>query len=63
VTAIYKSASIGQIVQIPLKSDDPFYTKEGLLVNVPYFFEKSKSVESFTENTITLGRHLGKEGE
>lgn len=63
VTAIYKSASIGQIVPLPLKPDDPFYTKAGILANVPYFFKKSKNVESFAENTITLGRHLEKEGE
>jgi predicted dehydrogenase len=63
VTAIYKSASTGQVVQLPLKPDDSFYTKEGILANVPYFFNKSKNVESFAENTITLGRHLEKKGE
>lgn len=63
VTAIYTSASFGRIVQLPLQSDDPLYTRDGLVANAPHFFEKSKSIDSFADNTITFGRHLGQEGE
>ena len=62
ITAIYKSASTGQIVRLPLKNADPFYTKEGILANVPYFFQKTKSVENFADNHITLGRHIEESG-
>jgi predicted dehydrogenase len=58
ITAIYKSASTGEIVRLPLQHDDPFYTKAGILANTPHFFEKTKSVEKFTDNNITLSRHL-----
>lgn len=55
IMSIYKSASTGENVQLPLQKDDPFYTREGLLKNVPYFYEKAKSVENFTDNKITMG--------
>lgn len=34
ITAIYKSASTGQRVNLPLSPNDPFYTTEGLRANV-----------------------------
>ncbi len=40
VTAIYKSASTGERVYLPIGPDDPFYTKEGLLANVVRFKDK-----------------------
>src|SRR5690606_36261333 len=30
ITAIYKSASTGTEVQLPLRPDDPFYTRAGI---------------------------------
>jgi len=59
ITSIYKSASTREPVQLPLKPDDPFYTREGLLQNVPYFYQKSNSVENFADVGITLGSHYG----
>ena len=62
VTAIYKSASTGRNVKLPLQHDDPFYTREGILANVPYFFQKTKSIQNFADNQITLGRHIEESG-
>ncbi|QQE77910.1 Gfo/Idh/MocA family protein [Alicyclobacillus sp. SO9] len=53
ITAIYASASRGIRVDLPLDSDDPFYTKRGLLESVPHFYEKSASVKDFEANEIT----------
>ena len=63
ITAIYASASTGQIIRLPIQKSNPFYTKEGILENVRYFFKKTKSIENFASNTITLGRHLEGSGE
>lgn len=49
ITAIYKSSSTGQPVQLPLLADDPFYTRAGIQANVTHFGEKSKSVHYFNE--------------
>lgn len=55
ITAIYKSASTGQLVQLPLQPDDPFYTREGIQANTTHFYEKSISIENFESTTITTG--------
>ncbi|CAM3614273.1 MULTISPECIES: Gfo/Idh/MocA family protein [Paenibacillus] len=59
IMSIYKSASTGENVQLPLRKDDPFYTQDGVKGNVPYFYEKGKSVENFTEMKITTGSNYG----
>jgi predicted dehydrogenase len=63
ITAIYASASTGRIIRLPVQKSNPFYTKEGILENVRYFFKKTKSIDNFASNTITLGRHLEGSGE
>ena len=60
VTAIYQSSHTGQAVRLPLKASDPFYTREGILANATRFHRKTRSVENFADNAITLGRDLGK---
>jgi hypothetical protein len=55
ITAIYQSASTGQAVKLPLGPDSPFYTRQGILQNATYFYEKKTSIENFSENTITSG--------
>lgn len=60
IMAIYKSSVIGSAVQLPLAKDDVFYTKDGLISQMPKFFEKKRSVENFTTEKITLGRDVGK---
>ncbi|MFB9324654.1 Gfo/Idh/MocA family protein [Paenibacillus aurantiacus] len=55
ITSIYKSASTGEKVVLPLRKDDPFYTREGLMKQVPHFYEKGAAVENFADLTITTG--------
>lgn len=55
IMSIYKSASTGSKVQLPLQPDDPFYTQEGVKRNVPYFYQKGSSVENFSDQNITTG--------
>lgn len=62
VMAIYQSGSTGKKVALPLTSADPFYTQAGVLANAPHFYEKTRSVENFETDQITLGRdYEGKE--
>ncbi|MBB3129122.1 putative dehydrogenase [Paenibacillus rhizosphaerae] len=59
IMSIYKSASTGEKVKLPLQQDDPFYTREGLMKNVPHFYEKASSIENFADLKITTGSHYG----
>ncbi|MBP3452131.1 MAG: Gfo/Idh/MocA family oxidoreductase [Clostridia bacterium] len=54
ITAVYKAGTISQTVELPLKKDDPFYTVEGIMANVPHFYEKTTSAAELT-GEITLG--------
>jgi hypothetical protein len=60
ISAIFQSGQTGQRVTLPLKPADLFYTRESILKNARHFHEKTKSVENFASNEITLGRNLGK---
>lgn len=60
IMAIYKSAATNQPVELPIKSDDPFYRQESMIAQMPRFFEKTQSVENFTTSKITLGRDVGR---
>ena len=55
VTAIYQSGFNGERVALPLPQDSPFYTQAGVLANAPHFHEKTRSVEGFADDSITLG--------
>lgn len=59
IMGIYKSASTGENVRLPLAKDDPFYTQEGVRGNVPYFYRKSNHVENFTNQNITVSGNKG----
>lgn len=54
ITAIYLSGATNKTVTLPIDSTSPFYTVEGIMKNVPHFYEKSASVMEFNGN-ITLG--------
>ncbi|NLE15483.1 MAG: Gfo/Idh/MocA family oxidoreductase [Spirochaetales bacterium] len=56
IHAVYKSAVQQQPIDLPLGSSDPFYTKEGLVRQMPKFHAKGKSVDNFSTSKITLGR-------
>ncbi|WEF30350.1 Gfo/Idh/MocA family oxidoreductase [Klebsiella aerogenes] len=59
ITAMYKSAITGTIVQLPINSEDAFYRTGGLVSLAPHFYEKSASVDNFQEvNEIPLGKNL-----
>lgn len=58
ITAIYQSGHLDQRVVLPLAPDAPFYTREGILKHARHFHEKTKSVENFANNEITLGRKI-----
>jgi predicted dehydrogenase len=60
ITAIYQSSHLGQRVRLPLGPESPFYSREGVLKHVRHFHEKTKSVENFASNEITLGRDVRK---
>lgn len=60
IMSVYKSASTGMKVQLPLQQDDPFYTREGVKSNVPFFYQKGNSVENFSDQSITTGGFAGK---
>ena len=55
VMAIYRSAATDTTVKLPLQTDDPFYTVEGVQANVPHFYEKKKSIENFADGEIVVG--------
>lgn len=54
ITAIYKSASTGQSVKLPLSRNDEFYTREGIQAKATHFYEKTRSVTAFAKNDITI---------
>jgi len=54
ITAIYKSASTGEKAILPLSEKDQFHTREGIMANATHFYEKTKSIDNFVQNsTIT----------
>ncbi|MBA2938401.1 Gfo/Idh/MocA family oxidoreductase [Paenibacillus sp. CGMCC 1.16610] len=55
ITAIYKSASTGQLVKFPIGPEDAFYTREGVQANATHFYEKNKSIENFATTGISTG--------
>jgi predicted dehydrogenase len=59
ITAVYKSASEQKTILLPIKKDDPFYTLEGRLQKVPYFFEKTGNAKELSGG-ITVGSNYGK---
>ena len=55
ITAIYESATYKKAVRLPITKDDPFYTVEGIQASVPHFYEKTRSIENFKNEEITMG--------
>jgi UDP-N-acetyl-2-amino-2-deoxyglucuronate dehydrogenase len=60
ITAIYQSGHLDQKVKLPLGPEDPFYSRAGVLRHARRFHEKTRNVDNFTDNTITLGRDYGR---
>ncbi len=60
ITAIYQSGHLGTAVTLPLGPQDPFYTREGILKQARRYHQKTRNVENFNDNTITLGGNYGR---
>ncbi|MFC5463823.1 Gfo/Idh/MocA family protein [Lederbergia graminis] len=54
ISAIYESASLSKTVKLPLTRSNLFYTREGILKNATYFYEKQTAVDNFNNNEITV---------
>lgn len=61
ISAIYKSASLHVNVTLPLDSSDIFYHKDTMIQAVPKFHKKTKSIENFESNEISLGSNIAGE--
>ena len=59
ITGIFKSGALGQTIDLPLKQDDPFYTVQGIMNNVPHFYEKTTSAGDL-DGVITYGSNYKK---
>lgn len=57
ITAIYKSGSLRRTVELPISSEDAFYTFDGLLAHAPRFYEKTSYVENFAADDISVGNY------
>ncbi|ENH97845.1 oxidoreductase [Gracilibacillus halophilus YIM-C55.5] len=54
ITAIYQSANTGESVRLPLDKKARFYTRDGILQHVKPFYKKGKSVDNFSDQSITI---------
>jgi predicted dehydrogenase len=45
ITAVYKAGAEGRTVDLPIKKDDPFYTRQGAAAALPRFHQKTAAVE------------------
>ena len=57
IAAIYKAGTEQRTVELPIQKNDPFYTVNGIMKQVPHFYEKTASVGELS-GAITLGREL-----
>jgi predicted dehydrogenase len=55
ISAIYFAGTYGEKVKLPLSPDNPFYTSRGILARAPRFYQKTTSVENFSESGIVVG--------
>lgn len=62
ISAIYKSGSLKERVSLPLTTEDPFYTVEGIRANAPHFYRKTASVDN-QEGELSFGNFRKGEGK
>jgi len=53
---VYQSGTTGERVKLPIGTESPFYTREGILEATPRFYEKTRSVDNMESGEITFGR-------
>ena len=59
ITGIYKAGAKKATVSLPILQDDPYYTVEGMMQNMPHFYEKSASLSGLGDEAITVGSDYG----
>ena len=60
IMAIYKSSVTKQPVTLPLAKNDTFYNLDTMVAAMLRFYQKTKTVENFSENVITIGSDVNK---
>jgi len=60
VSAIYQSAHAGHSVRLPLEAGAPFYTRDGILRHARRFHQKTRSIQDFGSNEISLAGNYGR---
>ena len=55
ITAIYKSGATHQTVKLPITADDPCYTAQGMMAQMPHFYEKKEALRGLGDENITVG--------
>lgn len=58
ISALYQSAFLKEEVKLPLSKNDPFYTKAGIQKHAIKFYEKTVSIDKFSNNEIQVGGTL-----
>lgn len=54
ICSVFKAGSEKKTVTLPIKKDDPFYTVQGIMANVPHFYEKTTAADDL-DGDISLG--------
>lgn len=54
INAIYESAATGATVELPLRPDSPFFTREGIMAHAPRFYPKKNAIAAFGSNEISI---------
>jgi len=57
ITGIYASGFEKKTLSLPFEKDSVYYKEGGILKNAVHFYEKTKSVENFSEQRITVGNY------
>lgn len=55
ITAIYKAGATHQTVKLPITADDPCYTAQGMMAQMPHFYEKKEALRGLGDENITVG--------
>lgn len=57
ITAIYVAGFEKKTISLPISKDSKYYKKSGIKDNAVHFYEKTTSVENFSEEKITVGKY------
>ena len=57
ITGIYAAGFEKKTLSLPFKEDSVYYKEGGIVKNAVHFYEKTASVENFSEQRITVGNY------